>query len=81
MLVSGLCATRMEAPLVDPPSARLYIARTRFHRSPEKQRGVGNTEKDFKDASISTLLGVSKKLSEGCTKRNIEGILNGNISI
>jgi hypothetical protein len=38
-------------------------------------------KKDFKDASISTLWDVSKKLLEGYTKKKIEGILNGNISI
>jgi hypothetical protein len=37
-------------------------------------------KKDFKDASISTLWDVSKKLLDGFVKKKIEGILNGEVS-
>jgi Hypothetical protein (DUF2513) len=36
-------------------------------------------KKDFKDASLSTLWDVSKKLLEGFAKKKIEGILNGGV--
>ena len=38
-------------------------------------------KKDFKDASISTMWDVSKKLLEGFAKKKVEAILNGDISI
>lgn len=38
-------------------------------------------KKDFKDASISTLWDVSKKLLENFTRKKIEGILNGDLPV
>jgi hypothetical protein len=38
-------------------------------------------KKDFKDAGVSTMWDVSKKLLEGYAKKKVEGILNGDISI
>jgi hypothetical protein len=38
-------------------------------------------KRDFKDASVNTLWDVSKKLLEGYTKKKIEALLNGDVSI
>lgn len=38
-------------------------------------------KRDFKDASVSTLWDVSKRLLEGYTRKKIEALLNGDVSI
>jgi hypothetical protein len=38
-------------------------------------------KRDFKDASVSTLWDVSKKLLEGYTRKKIEALLNTDVSI
>jgi len=38
-------------------------------------------KRDFKDASVSTLWDVSKRLLEGYTRKKIEALLNGEVSI
>jgi hypothetical protein len=38
-------------------------------------------KRDFKDASVNTLLDVSKRLLEGYIRKKIETLLNGDVSI